>query len=130
FLARRLLEAVDVHVSDAGTDLKVRVQAMPRDLISDDVELQRLIRTFTQDGDTNVRIPRPFQQVSNFSRGHVVSGFAVDSADDVTGTYSRTVSRRSRKRRDDNDLVVARPNGHAYAVVFTALVFAQLLVLL
>src|SRR5262249_5341599 len=78
-----------------------------------------------EDGDVNVGALGAFQHVGNVSHAKVVCGLAVDGQNRVAGAQPGLVSRSSHERRYHNDLVVARGNLHAYAVVFPALLFAQ-----
>ncbi len=65
------------------------------------------------------------EQVGNVGSAHVVGGFAVDRDDHVARMNAGLVSRRSHERDDDDDLVVARANRHADAVILAALLFSQ-----
>ena len=121
-----LLESRNVHVPNPGLDHEMQIHAIARNLVANHAELQRMIRPLAQHRDPHRRALRPFQQVGHIRRAHVVRGFAVDRGDDVARTNARPVRRRSRERRDHDDLIVTRAHRHAYAVIFPALLFAQL----
>src|SRR5258708_28025206 len=108
----------------------MQVDAVTGDFVANDIELERLVRAFTQDGDADIGVSRALQQVSYFTRIHVVSGFAVNCNDDVARADSSAIGRRACKWRDYDDLIVAWTHLHAYAVIFSALFFTQLGVLL
>ena len=58
------------------------------------------------------------------ARSHVVGRLSIERDDDVTRTIPARYA-EVLQWRDDDDLVIARPDGHSYAVVFAALVFLQ-----
>src|ERR1700677_2362193 len=120
----RLLESGDVYVADAGLDNEVQVNAVARNLVADDSEFQRMIGAFAQHRDADSGAFRPLEQIGHVGGAHVVGGLAVDGGDDVAGTNAGTIGWSSDKGRDDNNLIVARPDGHAYAVIFAALLFS------
>src|ERR1700694_5167309 len=125
FFFSGLVEATDVHVPDPRLDHEVQINAVPRNLVANHGELERLIGTFAQDGDVDRRTFRSLQHVGDIASIHVVGGFSVDRDDDVAWADSGPVSGRPDEGRDNDDFVIARAYGHAYAVVFAALVFAQ-----
>ena len=120
-----LLESGDVHVSDAGLDHEVQVDAVARNLVADDGKLQRIFGTFAEHRDADGRALGPLEQIGYVRGAHVVGGLAVDGGDDVAGADARAISRSSDERRDDDNLIIARADRHAYAVIFAALFFAQ-----
>src|SRR5271165_246783 len=125
FVLGRFLEAVDMDVSNTRLDHEMHVHAIARNLIANDVEIDRLVGALAQHGDLDRRAFRSLQQIGHVAGAHVVGGLAVHCDDHVSRTNARPVSRRSGKRRNHDDLIVARSHLHADAVVFTALIFAQ-----
>ncbi len=75
--------------------------------------------------DVDRRALGPLQQVGHIAGAHVVGGLAVDGDDQSPGMNAGAISGRARERSNDDHFVVARPDGHADAVVLAALVFAQ-----
>src|SRR5947209_10842068 len=114
-----------MDVADAGTNQECQVDAVPGNLVTDDVEVERLLGTFPQNGDANVRTLGAFEQVGNIRCAHVVSGLTVDGGDHVTGPDSGAIGGAAHKGRNHDDFVVAWSNRHAYAVVLAALLFPQ-----
>src|SRR5260370_10627398 len=125
FLLGGLIEGADMHVADAGPDHELQIHAVPRYLIAHHVELQRLVAAFAQDGDMNVSAPRSLEHIGYRSHAQVVRGLAVDSDDRVTGAQADLVRRRTHEGGDHDDLVVARRDLDAHAVILSALFFAQ-----
>src|SRR5215469_17965232 len=66
-----------------------------------------------------------FQQVGHIGGGHIIGGLAVDGRDDVPGANARAIGGSSGEGSNDDNLIVARSDGHAHAVVLAALVLAQ-----
>src|SRR6185369_3157595 len=125
FVFGSLVKARHVHVTDSRFDQEMQVNAVARNLISDNCELQRLFRAFTQNRDVDRSAFGSLQQVRHITRAHIVGGLAIDSSDDVARPDSCSIRGRPHKRRDHNHFIVTRPDGHTYAVVFAALIFAQ-----
>ena len=79
-------------------------------------------------GDRYVRALRPFQQIGNFRRRQTVSRFAVHFQNHVGGFQSRSKRRRPHHRRKHFSFILVHAvgrDGHADAVIFAALIFAQ-----
>src|SRR5260370_23893615 len=89
------------------------------------VEVQRIVAALAQDGDLNVGALGSLEYIGAVSHAQVVRGLAVDSDDRVTGAQSDFVRRRTHEGGDHDDLVVARRDLHAHAVILSALFFAQ-----
>ena len=103
----------------------MQIDAVARNFIANDGELQRLVRAFAQNRDVDGGAFRPLQQVGHIAGGHVVGGLAIDRGNDVARADAGAVRRSSDEGRDDNDLIIARADRHADAVIFAALIFAQ-----
>ncbi len=125
FMLGGLLESGDVHVADAGLDHEVQIDAVAGNFVADDAELQRMVGAFAQHGDAHRGALGPFEQVGHVGGTHVVGGLAIDSGDDVAGTNAGAIGGRADEGRDHDDFVVARPDGHAHAVILAALLFTQ-----
>ena len=125
FLFRGLVELRNVHVANAGTNEEVKIDAVARNLIANHRKLERLFCSFTQHRDVDSCALRPLQQVSHIAGVHVVSGLAIHCGDNVAGMNSRAVRRCSGEGRNHDDLVVARPDRHPYAVILATLIFPQ-----
>jgi hypothetical protein len=125
FFIRGLVEAGDVHVADPRTDEEVQIHAVARDFVTNHGEFERLVNAFTQHGDVNRGALRPLQQVSHIGGAHVIGGLAIDCNNDVTGADTRAIGRSADKGRDHDDLIIARTDRHAHAVVLAALIFAK-----
>src|SRR5215472_11718787 len=122
---RGLLESRHMDVTNAGTNHKVNVHAVARNLITYYVEINRLLGAFAQDGDLNGGAFGAFEQLSHIAGAHVVGGLAVHGDNYVAGPDAGSIRRSARKWRNDDNLVVARPNLHAHAIVLSALFLAQ-----
>src|ERR1700674_1035912 len=55
FTAGRCMEAMEVYVADAGSDLKCQVHRVARDLIADYAKLHGVFGAFAGDGDNDLR---------------------------------------------------------------------------
>src|ERR1035438_1034415 len=119
------LEAGDVHVSDAWLDHEMEVDAVAGNLVAHDSKLDWVIGAFAQHGDADRRALWPFEQVSDVRGAHVVSRLAVNGGDNIAGPDAGAIGRGPSKRRDDDDLIIARANGHTAAVVLAPLFFPQ-----
>src|SRR5581483_4516718 len=120
-----LLEAGYMHVTDARTNQKVQIHAVAGNLVTDDLEFQRLIAAFAQHRDFYLRPLGSLQQIGDVARSHFVGGLAVHRDNHIARTDARAIGRGPYKGSDDDDLIVSRPYLHAYAVIFAALFFAQ-----
>src|SRR5579864_1069247 len=125
FLLGGFIETGNVHVSDSGTNHEMQIHAVARNFVANHGEFQRLIGAFAQDRNVYSRALGPFEQIGNVAGVHVVSGFAIHRRDNVAGMNARPVRWASREWRDDDDLIVARPDRHSHTVVLAALIFAQ-----
>src|SRR5215470_9423337 len=126
YLALRcFLEPSDVDVADTWLDLEGEVNAVARNLVAHQAELHGLVDAFTQDRDMNSRALGSFEQVGDIRGAHVVGSPAIDGYDHVAGMDPSLVCGRADKRENDDDLVVARTDRHAHAVVLAALLFTQ-----
>src|SRR5579859_2568647 len=125
FMLRGFVETVDVHVSNTGLDEEVNVDAVTRNFVAHERELHRLLHGFTRDADVNRGALGSLQQVGDVAGAHVFGGFAVDGDDYVTRMNAGLVSGRADERENHDDFVVARADGHTYAVVLATLVFAH-----
>ncbi len=125
FMFRRLVESGDVHIADSRLDQEVQVDAVTRNLVAHHRELERLVRAFTQNRDVDSSALGTLEQVGYIASAHVVGRLAIDRGNNVARPNSRAIRRRSHKRRNHNHFVVARPDRHAHAVIFSALIFAQ-----
>src|SRR5215469_18410973 len=114
-----------MHVADTRLDLKVKIDTVAGNLVTYDGELERLVGPLTQDGDMNRGAFGPFQQVGYIGRGQIVGGLAIDGRNDVPGANARAIGGSSGEGSNDDNLIVARSDGHAHAVVLAALVLAQ-----
>src|SRR5215469_1010988 len=130
FVLGSLGESVDVHVSDAGTDLKCQIYAVARNFVAHYGKLDRLVGAFTNDRNVDRGALLAFQQISDFAGGHVVSGLAINGGDYVTGANSSFVRGSADEGRDHDDFVVAWADRHPHSVVLAALIFAEQRVLL
>src|SRR5579872_427650 len=63
FMLGGLVEAVDVHVTNARLDQEMYVNAVARNLVANQREVHRLLNAFTRNGDVNRRSFGTFQQV-------------------------------------------------------------------
>src|ERR1700758_4040684 len=70
FVLRRLLKSGNVHIANARADHKMLVHAVARNLVTNHIEIERLVVTFTQNGDLNGGALRPFEQVSHIRGAH------------------------------------------------------------
>src|SRR5690242_2421284 len=125
FMLGGFVKAGNVHVPDSGLDQEMQIDAVARNLVADDRELQRFVGAFAQNSDVNRGAFRSFEQVGDIAGAHVVSRLAIDGGNDVAWPDAGAISRSANKGCDDDDLIVARPNRHADAVIFAALIFAQ-----
>src|SRR5205807_2964435 len=98
FVLSGFVEAADMHVPDAGLDLKLQVYAKAGNFSPNHVELQRFFRPLTQNGDMDVGAFGAFEQVSHFAGIHIVSGLAVHGNDYIARTDTGLISRSTRKR--------------------------------
>ena len=119
------LESGNVHVADAGLDHEVEVDAVARNLVADDGELEGMIGAFAQHGDADGGALRSLEQIGYVGGAHIVGGLAVDGGDDVAGADAGAIGRGADEGSDHDDLVIARADRHAYAVILAALLFAQ-----
>src|SRR5581483_650290 len=103
----------------------MQINAVARNLVANNRELERLVRTFAKNRDVNGGALWAFEQVRDIAGIHVVRRLTIDSNDNVSRMNSRPVGRRSSKWRNDYDLVVAWADSHSDAVVFSALIFPQ-----
>ena len=125
FLFRGFVKRRHVHVADARPHQEFQVNAVARDLVADHVEFQWLLGGLAQNRNVNVGAFWPFEQIGHIAHAHVVRGFGVDGNDHVARPQPGFVRRRSREWGHDNNLVVARGNLHAHAVILAALFFTQ-----
>src|SRR6266850_6017661 len=125
FVLGSLLKAGDVHVADARLDHEVQVDAEAGNLVTSDVEVERLLRAFAQNGDLYGCAFGALEQFGNVAGAQVVGGFAVNRNDYVARTYTGAIGRGPHEGRDHDDLIVSRSHRHAHAVVLSALLFAQ-----
>src|ERR1700691_5648505 len=86
------LESGDVHVSDAGFDHEVQVDAVARNLIANDGEFQGTVGAFAQHGDADGGAFRSLERIGYVGGAHVVGGLAVDAGDDVTGPNASAIA--------------------------------------
>src|SRR5260370_26380406 len=110
-----------MHVADPGTDHELQVRAVAGNLSAYDVEFQRLVIAFAQDGNVHVGALGALQHVRHVAHAQVVRRLAVHGNDHVTGTQANAVRRGADEGSDHDNLVVAGGNLHAHAVVFSAL---------
>ena len=122
---RGFVEAADVHVADAGLDQEMNVNAITRNLVADQRELHWFLDAFARDADVDGGAFGSLEQIGDVAGAHVLGGFAVDGNDHVAGMNAGFIGGCPHEGEDHDDLVVAWSHGHAYAVVFTALVFAH-----
>ena len=120
-----LLEAGDVHITDAGTNQEMLVHAVARNLVANNIKFQGLVGAFAQNCDANRGPLRSLQQVGHVRRAHVVGGFAIHGDDDVPRMNAGAISGRADKWRNHDDFIVARAHRHAHAVILAALLLAE-----
>src|SRR5579863_6632804 len=125
FFFRSLVEAGHVQVADAGTNQKMHVYAVARNLIAYQRELHRFLYAFARDADVYGRALRSLQQISNVTGAHVLGGLAIDRDDYVAGMNARFIGGSASEGKNNDDFVVARADGHAHAVILAALVLAH-----
>src|SRR3981081_2755485 len=113
-----------MHIADAGPNEEMHVNAVARNFIADEGELNGFFHAITRDADVNRRPLWTFQQVSNISGAHVLGGFSVDGNDHVAGVDAGLISGRAYEGENHDDFVVARSDRHAYAVVLAVLFFS------
>src|SRR5215472_16244412 len=106
----RLLEARNVDIPYPGTDHEVHVNAVTGNLVTNHIEVDRLLGAFTQNRDLDRRALGSLEQLSYVGRAHVVGRLAIDSDNHVARPDPSAVRRRTRKRSDHDDLVIARTN--------------------
>lgn len=131
FAASSLDEAVDVNVTDAGTDEKGEVDGGTRNLITDEIKDQGTRGAFAANGDRNVSAARSFEKGGDAGRIHAFRGFAVDGENLVARPDTGFIGRGSFKGIEDDDLGLAiagglRLDGHADAVVLAVLLLTHL----
>src|SRR5580658_7319187 len=125
FVFRGFVESADVHVSEAGLDEEMNVHAVARNLVADQREIHGLLDAFARNADVDGGAFGSLQQIGDVAGAHVFGGLAVDGNDHVAGMNAGLICGRPHKGENHDDLVVAWSHGHAYAVVFAALVFAH-----
>src|SRR5579875_3779640 len=103
----------------------MNIDAVARNLVTDHSESEWLVDAFTQHGDFDGGAFGTFQQIGHIAGAHVVSGFAVNGDDDIARADAGAIGRSAGKGRNHNDFIISRPDLHAHAVIFTALLLAQ-----
>ena len=124
-LAGVFVELGNMHVCDSRTNPEGRFDAIARDLVANDVELQRLFSALASHRYLHVRPTTSTQQVSNFRSREVVGALIVNLDQHVAGAKPSFICRRSTEGRDDDGLAVARADRHADAVIVTLLIVTQ-----
>src|SRR5579872_523116 len=125
FLFGCLVESADVHVADAWPNQEVNVHAVARNLVAHQREFHGFFYALTRNADMDGCTLGTFQQVGNIARAHVLGRLTIDRDDYVSGMNTRLVGRRSGEGEDHDNFVIARPDGHAHAVVLAALILAH-----
>ena len=98
---------------------------MTRNLIPCDGEQDGFGVAFTAYRNAHDGAFGAFEQISDFSRAESVGGLVVHFCDHVARADAGLVRRRAYKGRQNDRAAFARRNGHAHAVIFAALLFAQ-----
>src|SRR5678815_1885912 len=73
FVFRCFLKSGDVHVTDAGPNQEMQIDAVARNLIAHDIEVERLVRTFAQNCNADRCTFGSFQELSHIAGAHAVS---------------------------------------------------------
>ena len=126
FVLSRFLEAGDVHVAYARPDHEMEINAVAGNLVANNAELERMVSAFPQHGDTHCGALGPFEQVGDVGGAHIVGRLAVDGGDDIAGPNAGSVGWGTDERGDYDDLIIARADRHADAVILAALLLAKL----
>ena len=103
----------------------MQIDGVARNFVAYDVKFERLFRTFAQHSDADRGAAWPFQHVGDFTGAEVIGRLAIDGNDDVARMNAGAERRRSEERRDHNDFIVARPDGHTHAVILAVLFLAH-----
>src|SRR5258708_33518850 len=125
FFLSGLVEAGDVHVPNPGTNEKVQVDAVARNLVANYGELERFVGTLAKNRDVNRRPLWTLEQVGDITGSHVVGRLAIDRGNNIAGANAGAVCGRAHKRGDDDHLAIARADRHSNAVILSALIFAE-----
>src|SRR5262249_40154464 len=122
-----VVKGFNVQVGDSWLYPDRVLNALPGDLVANEIEGERFVTTFPGNDDLNRCAPFPSQQIGHLGRGQVLGGFVVHRQDDVTGPYAGPISRRAGEWRNHDGPVVALDHAHTHAVVMTLLFFPDLL---
>ncbi len=104
----------------------MNVNAIGADFVAGEGKFQGPLRALAHNRDVDGRALGPAHLLHDVVSAQIVGGLAIHRDDDVAGAHACPRSRSSRQRRDHNDMVVARADGHAHAVVFALLRFFEL----
>src|SRR4029077_19932808 len=124
FMLGRFLESGNVHVTDAGLDHEMQVHAVARNLVADDGEFERFVGAFAQHRDADGGTFRSLKQIGNVGGAHVVGGLAIDGGNNVARPDAGAIGRGADEGSDDDNLIIARADCHAHAVILATLFFA------
>ena len=96
FMFSGLIELRNVHITDAGANQEMQVDAVTGYFITDHSELKRLLRAFALNADMDRSPLGTFQEISNITRTHVVGGFAIYRHNNVARTNAGAIQDHDR----------------------------------
>ena len=124
------VEGRDAHVADAGLHHLREFNARAGNFVAHDGHFDGLVPAFASQRNVNGGSLGALQHVGHLRGGEAGAVLAVNLQDRVAGANTRFCSRRSHEGRKHHGLVLARRDGHADAVIFSFLLFAEQRVLL
>ena len=123
--ARRLIELFHPDVANLRLQREDLRYTLPVDVVSNNVEHQRLFIALTCDMDLNRRALLAPQQFRNFGGIQTLSRFVVHHFDGVARPQTSLIGRRTHERNHHHGLAIPAHNRHPNTRVPAALVFPQ-----
>ena len=118
-------ESGQTDIPDARPHEKCDVHCMAGNLIARQSEVHRRILAFADHAHAYHRSLGPFEQISDFGGSQALGGLAINYVDDVAWTNAGFRRGRAGHGSKDHGMVLTHADGHAHAVVFAALAFAN-----
>src|SRR6267142_2009027 len=119
------VKAGKANVTDARFQQKGDVHGMARNFVARYGEDERLGVAFAGNRNFYDRALGTLQHVGDIAGGEAVGGLVINLDNNVAGANAGVIGRSADVGSHDHGVVLSRGNDHAYAVVFTALIFAQ-----
>src|SRR5882762_10311662 len=119
------VKAGKANVTDAGFQQKGDVHGMARNFVARYGEDERLGVAFAGNRNFYDRALGTLQHVGDIAGGQPVGGLVINLDNDVAGANAGVIGWCADVGSHDHGVVLAGSNDHAYAVVFTTLIFAQ-----